>query len=97
MFDARYGHQTYLIIHSFNFSLLFLTSLLTMNAEEQQKFPLYSGKQKADLIKRYIDASNKFLLKNKKKRFLIKPTFGRYFYTQIKRINRLMIRISRIM
>jgi len=48
------------------------TSLLTMNAEEQQKFPLYSGKQKADLIKRYIDASNKFLLANKKK---IKDTF----------------------
>jgi hypothetical protein len=48
------------------------TSLLTMNAEEQQKFPLYSGKQKADLIKRYIDASNKFLLVNKKK---IKDTF----------------------
>jgi len=43
------------------------TSLLTMNAEEQEKFPLYSNKQKAELIKRWIDASNKFLLKNKKK------------------------------
>ena len=48
------------------------TSLLTMNAEEQQKFPLYDGKQKADLIKRWIDASNAFLLANKKK---IKDTF----------------------
>ena len=43
------------------------TSLLTMNAEEQEKFPLYNNKQKAELIKRWIDASNKFLLKNKKK------------------------------
>ena len=48
------------------------TSLLTMNAEEQEKFPLYNNKQKAELIKRWIDASNKFLLKNKKK---IKDTF----------------------
>ena len=48
------------------------TSLLTMNAEEQKKFPLYNNKQKAELIKRWIDASNKFLLKNKKK---IKDSF----------------------
>ena len=48
------------------------TSLLTMNTEEQKKFPLYNNKQKAELIKRWIDASNKFLLKNKKK---IKDSF----------------------
>ena len=33
----------------------------------KKKFPPYDNKQKAELIKRYIDASNKFLLKNKKK------------------------------
>tara|TARA_B100001250_G_scaffold395070_1_gene399596 strand:- start:50 stop:931 length:882 start_codon:yes stop_codon:yes gene_type:complete len=48
------------------------TSLLTMNDEERQQYPLYNNKQKAELIKRWIDASNKFLLKNKKK---IKDTF----------------------
>ena len=35
--------------------------------DAKERFPLYSGKQKAELIKRWIDASNKFLLKNKKK------------------------------
>ena len=48
------------------------TSLLTMNDEERQQYPLYNNKQKAELIKLWIDASNKFLLKNKKK---IKDTF----------------------
>tara|TARA_Y100001963_G_scaffold45739_1_gene64476 strand:+ start:1 stop:795 length:795 start_codon:yes stop_codon:yes gene_type:complete len=48
------------------------TSLLTINDEERKKYPLYTNKQKAELIKRWIDASNKFLLKNKKK---IKDTF----------------------
>jgi len=51
------------------------TSLLkspTDSAEDNARFPDYTGKQKADLIKRYIDASNKFLLKNKKK---IKKSF----------------------
>ena len=48
------------------------TSLLTVNDEERKKYPLYTNKQKAELIKRWIDASNKFLLKNKKK---IKDTF----------------------
>jgi len=51
------------------------TSLLVMpsdSAEEKARFPKYTGKQKAELIKRYIDASNKFLLKNKKK---IRKTF----------------------
>ena len=46
------------------------TSLLVMpsdSAEDKAKFPKYTGKQKAELIKRWIDASNKFLLKNKKK------------------------------
>ena len=45
------------------------TSLLLMPTDsdkDKAKYPLYSGKQKADLIKRYIDASNKFLLKMKK-------------------------------
>ena len=46
------------------------TSLLiapTDSKEDTDRFPPYTGKQKADLIKRWIDASNKFLLKNKKK------------------------------
>ena len=38
----------------------------------KKKFPPYDNKQKAELIKRYIDASNKFLLKNKN---LIKKSF----------------------
>ena len=45
------------------------TSLLVMpqdSDKDKAKFPLYSGKQKADLINRYINASNKFLLKMKK-------------------------------
>ena len=51
------------------------TSLLkspTDSAEDNARFPDYTGKQKADLIKRYIDASNKFLLKMKNK---IKKSF----------------------
>ena len=51
------------------------TSLLVMpsdSAEDKARFPKYTGKQKAELIKRWIDASNKFLLKNKKK---IKKSF----------------------
>ena len=46
------------------------TSLLVMpsdSAEDKARFPKFTGKQKAELIKRWIDASNKFLLKNKKK------------------------------
>ena len=46
------------------------TSLLVMpsdSAEDKARFPKFTGKQKAELIKRYIDASNKFLLKMKKK------------------------------
>jgi hypothetical protein len=46
------------------------TSLLiapTDSKEDTDRFPPYTNKQKADLIKRWIDASNKFLLKNKKK------------------------------
>ena len=46
------------------------TSLLiapTDSKEDTDRFPPYTNKQKADMIKRYIDASNKFLLKNKKK------------------------------
>jgi len=45
------------------------TSLMkapTDSAEDNARFPDYTNKQKADLIKRYIDASNKFLLKHKK-------------------------------
>ena len=38
----------------------------------KERFPMYTNKQKAELIKRYIDASNKYLLKNKKK---IKDSF----------------------
>ena len=44
------------------------TSLLVIPTDPQDvkdRFPMYSGKQKAELIKRYIDASNKFLLSNK--------------------------------
>jgi len=51
------------------------TSLLispTDSKEDKDRFPHYTGKQKAELIKRWIDASNKFLLKNKKK---IKKSF----------------------
>ena len=51
------------------------TSLLiapTDSKEDTDRFPPYTNKQKAELIKRYIDASNKFLLKNKKK---IKKSF----------------------
>jgi len=46
------------------------TSLLVFDTDPQRvkdKFPPFTGKQKAELIKRYIDASNKFLLKNQKK------------------------------
>jgi hypothetical protein len=39
----------------------------TDSKEDTDRFPPYTNKQKADLIKRWIDASNKFLLKNKKK------------------------------
>ena len=45
------------------------TSLLVMPSdsdEDKARFPQYTNKQKANLIKRYIDASNKFLLKMKK-------------------------------
>ncbi len=51
------------------------TSLLkapTDSAEDNARFPDYTGKQKAELIKRYIDASNKFLLKHKN---VIKKSF----------------------
>ena len=51
------------------------TSLLDMpsdSAEEKARFPKYTGKQKAELIKRYIDASNKFLQAHKK---IIKKSF----------------------
>jgi len=46
------------------------TSLLVMPSDPpdvKKKFKPYNNKQKANLIKKYIDASNKFLLKNKKK------------------------------
>ena len=45
------------------------TSLLVMPSDPpdvKKRFPPYTNKQKANLIKRYIDASNKFLLKMKK-------------------------------
>ena len=51
------------------------TSLLVMptdSDEDKARFPKFTGKQKAELIKRWIDASNKFLLKNKK---VIKKSF----------------------
>ena len=51
------------------------TSLLVVPSDPpdvKKRFPMYTNKQKAELIKRYIDASNKFLLKNKNK---IKKTF----------------------
>ena len=40
--------------------------------KDKKRFPEFTGKQKAELIKRWIDASNKFLLKNKK---IIKKSF----------------------
>ena len=46
------------------------TSLMVFDSDPQRvkdKYPPFTGKQKAELIKRYIDASNKFLLKNKTK------------------------------
>ncbi len=46
------------------------TSLMiapTDSKEDTDRFPPYTNKQKADMIKRWINASNKFLLKNKKK------------------------------
>ena len=46
------------------------TSLLVFKTDPQRvkdQFPPFTGKQKAELIKRYIDASNKFLLSNKNK------------------------------
>jgi hypothetical protein len=45
------------------------TSLLiapTDSQEDNDRFPPYDNKQKADLIKRWVKASNKFLLKMKK-------------------------------
>ena len=51
------------------------TSLLVMPTDPpdvKKRFPLFTGKQKADLIKRWVKASNKFLLKMKKK---IKDSF----------------------
>ena len=51
------------------------TSLLiapTDSKKDTDRFPPYTGKQKADLIKRWVKASNKFLLKMKKK---IKDSF----------------------
>ncbi len=51
------------------------TSLLIMPSDsdkDKKRFPEFTGKQKAELIKRWIDASNKFLLKNKK---IIKKSF----------------------
>ena len=46
------------------------TSLLVMPSDPpdvKKRFPMYTNKQKSELIKRWIDASNKFLLSNKKK------------------------------
>ena len=58
-----------------NMLFKYKTSLLVMPTDPpdvKKRFPLFTGKQKAELIKRWIDASNKFLLKNKKK---IKKSF----------------------
>ena len=46
------------------------TSLLVVPSDPpdvKKRFPMYTNKQKSELIKRWIDASNKFLLSNKKK------------------------------
>ena len=51
------------------------TSLLVLPSDPpstKEKFPPYDNKQKAELIKRYIDASNKFLQAHKK---IIKKSF----------------------
>ncbi len=51
------------------------TSLLVMPSDsdkDKKRFPKFTGKQKAQLIKRWIDASNKFLMKHKK---VIKKSF----------------------
>ena len=57
------------ILYKYKTSLLIAPS---DSKEDADRFPPYTGKQKADLIKRWIDASNKFLLKMKKK---IRKTF----------------------
>ena len=76
------GGGIYFRKHLYNFDkkledILFKykTSLLkapTDSEEDNARFPDYTGKQKADLIKRWIDASNKFLLKHKD---IIKKSF----------------------
>jgi hypothetical protein len=67
----RYKKQLYKIDKKLEDILWkYKTSLLVMPSdsdEDKARFPKYTGKQKAELIKRWIDASNKFLLKNKKK------------------------------
>ena len=67
----KYKKQLYKIDKKLEDMLFkYKTSLLVLptdSAEEKARFPKFTGKQKAELIKRWIDASNKFLLKNKKK------------------------------
>ena len=72
----KYKKQLYKIDKKLEDMLFkYKTSLLVMPTDPpdvKKRFPLFTGKQKAELIKRWIDASNKFLLKNKKK---IKKSF----------------------
>jgi hypothetical protein len=67
----KYKKQLYKIDKKLEDMLFkYKTSLLVMPTDPpdvKKRFPLFTGKQKAELIKRWIDASNKFLLKNKKK------------------------------
>ena len=60
----KYDKKLEDILFKYKTSLLVLP---TDSAEDKARFPKFTGKQKAELIKRWIDASNKFLLKNKKK------------------------------
>ena len=65
----KYDKKLEDILWNYKTSLLVLP---TDSDDEKKRFAPYDNKQKADLIKRYIDASNKFLLKHKKK---IKKSF----------------------
>ena len=60
----RYDKKLEDILFKYKTSLLIAP---TDSKKDTDRFPPYTGKQKADLIKRWVKASNKFLLKMKKK------------------------------
>ena len=65
----RYDKKLEDILFKYKTSLLIAP---TDSKKDTDRFPPYTGKQKADLIKRWVKASNKFLLKMKNK---IKDSF----------------------